>query len=86
MSDGIEIDHIWCHCPVMAEGTIDGEPFFFRARYQWWSIDVGTEESEWVYEEKYSKPGEFAAGWMDHAEVPALIEKAAAMWRARPPS
>ncbi len=40
LPDGLVID--WCGgaCPTQAEGTIDGHPFYFRARHGVWSLLV----------------------------------------------
>jgi hypothetical protein len=64
----IIIDWLEGCCPVQAEGTVNGIPFYFRARGSQWSIEIG---DEWVYTEKY---GEWpTAGWMDFDEAKNLI-------------
>ena len=74
----IEID-IYGHCPVQGEGTINGMPFYFRARHGLWTMTIDNDPveaafrgagREWagVYEN---------ASWMDHAEARAIIEKCA---------
>lgn len=35
------ITDIGGNCPVQAEGTIDGVPFYFRARGDQWSMGIG---------------------------------------------
>ena len=37
----IVISMIGGHCPMQAEGTIDGVPFYFRARGRDWSMGIG---------------------------------------------
>lgn len=37
----IIIDSFGGNCPVQAEGTIDGKPFYFRARGSSWSMSIG---------------------------------------------
>ena len=37
----LKIDMLGGNCPVQAEGTIDGRPFYFRARGQSWSMGIG---------------------------------------------
>jgi hypothetical protein len=37
----IVIDHIGGFCPVQADGTINGVPFYFRSRHTHWSIGIG---------------------------------------------
>ena len=80
----IKIDQIGGNCPVQAEGTIAGEPFYFRARGEHWSIGIGGDvvgEPDWFYQEEY--PGEkFAAGWMTEAEAFAFISQAAERYDA----
>lgn len=59
------IDHISGNCPVQAEGTIAGEPFYFRARGNNWSFMIGTfERPQFLLRKEYgSEP--YDAGWMD---------------------
>lgn len=89
----IDIDSIGGNCPVQAEGTINGWPFYFRARGEHWSLSVaepGFEacgEEVWDYEEEYGD-GPYAAGWMEVDEAHGFIAKAAALfvaWRAEHP-
>ncbi len=81
----IHIDTITGNCPVQSEGTIDGQPFYFRARGESWSLSVGGGdvvcEPAWHHEEDWPG-GEYAAGWMTEAEARQCIEKAAALFRA----
>lgn len=84
-AEGLTIDYLGGNCPVQAEGTLDGLPFYFRARGEHWSFRVGGADvvsaPEWEYEEFY---GEWpAAGWMTEAEAVAAINKAESLWRAR---
>lgn len=76
------IEEIGGYCPVQAEGTIDGERFYFRARGSRWSIGIGGEpvgEPKWDYEEPYGS--DFEAGWMDLEEAKSFILKSARMWK-----
>lgn len=41
MPTDLRIDTIYGQCPVQAEGTIDGAPFYFRARGERWRIEIG---------------------------------------------
>jgi hypothetical protein len=47
---GIVIDHLYGNCPVQADGFIDGEPFYFRARGEHWSIEIGPGNTHLVVE------------------------------------
>ena len=40
----IIIDSFGGNCPVQAEGTIDGKPFYFRARGSSWSMSIGGDD------------------------------------------
>lgn len=79
------IDEIGGNCPVQAEGTIAGQPFYFRARGEHWSVGVGADpigKPDWHYEEVYPG-GPYAAGWMSLDEARAFIGKAAALYLKR---
>lgn len=81
----IVIGQIGGNCPVQAEGTIAGEPFYFRARGERWSIGIGGDvvgEPDWYYEEDYPG-GQFAAGWMTEVEARGFIGQAAERYAAR---
>jgi hypothetical protein len=75
----LTIDQIGGNCPVQAEGSIAGQPFYFRARGEHWSIGIGGDvvgNPAWYYEEEYPG-GPFAAGWMSEAEARKFIQEAA---------
>lgn len=93
----IEIDWLGGNCPVQAEGRIDGEPFYFRARGEHWSLSVGSYHEictdlavhgrdvignpRWEHEEEWGD-GPYDAGWMPEDEARRMIEKGATLWRA----
>lgn len=81
----IEIDWLRGNCPVQAKGRIDGEPFYFRARGEHWSLDIGgadpVDEGDWWTQEEWPG-GPYAAGWMSYDDARACIERGAAAWRA----
>jgi hypothetical protein len=85
----MEIRWIGGNCPVQAEGTIDGKEFYFRARGDSWSMDIGGDDpvagGEWSYEEDYGK-GPYDAGWMTIEEARGFIAKAVAIYRAAAPN
>lgn len=73
------ITEIGGRCPVQAEGTICGVPFYFRARGESWSIGIGGEVvllPAWEHEEDYGDEP-FAAGYMPEEEALAFIEREA---------
>ena len=74
------IDSLGGNCPVQAEGTIAGKPFYFRARDQHWSIGIGGDPvlaPEWYREQGFGD-SEFAAGWMEEDQARRFIEQCAA--------
>lgn len=82
------ISNIGGNCPVQAEGTVDGVPFYFRARGQHWAIYIGSDALSlghlaWHYTEPYQPENQFAAGWMEEDEARAFIDKAVALWEQR---
>lgn len=80
----VQIDQIGGNCPVQAEGTIDGEPFYFRARGNRWSIGIGGDTvsaPSWFYQEPYGKEP-FLAGWMSPGQARAFIAEAALKYHA----
>lgn len=84
MSDPeIIIDMLGGNCPVQAEGTVNGVSFYFRARGERWSMEIGEGAGDrdvaWEYTEHYGETP-YAAGWMEPNEARAFIEKAAKMY------
>jgi hypothetical protein len=93
MSDGLLIDWLGGNCPVQAEGTVDGRPFYFRARGQRWSLEVADETGRldywhspdsrsWFYQEPWGE-GDYAAGWMPESDARDMIDKGVAIWRSQ---
>lgn len=56
----LHIEWLGGNCPVQSEGTVDGKPFYFRARGEHWSMGIGGEpvgEPEWYREREWvSRP------------------------------
>lgn len=82
MSD-ININMLGGCCPVQAEGTIDGKPFYFRARGSSWSMSIGGSDvvgnPEWFYKQAYGVDG-FSAGWMTEEEALTFINQSAKLY------
>ena len=83
---GVVIASLGGNCPVQGEGTIDGKPFYFRARGEHWSIGIGGEDGlynlEWTHEEPWGcEP--FSAGWMSQRTARRMINRGAALYRLR---
>lgn len=77
--------------PVQIEGTIDGKRYYFRARFNAWSLSVHEtapgeyhtwpDDEFWRYEEFYGESG-YDASWMPEDEAIAFIIKAAGEYRS----
>lgn len=76
--DGIDIE--WGGaCPVQGEGEIDGHECYYRARGEWWSLDLGEDGELFSYSERaYCWP---QGGWVHRDESESNIRKAVAKWR-----
>ena len=70
-------------CPLQIEGTIDGVPFYFRARGESWSIGIGgndpVDAPQWHKCERWGD-GRYAAGWMKEEEGRNIVEACALQW------
>lgn len=94
-TEDVVISELCGLCPVQAEGTFDGVPFYFRARGEHWSChvggsyDLGADDclygpgAAWLYEEEYGDGERYSAGWMTETEARAFIAKAYELWRER---
>ena len=74
---GVVFEWIGGNCPVQAEGTFDGVPFYFRARGTSVTCEVGTEFWCWdgpVYDWPH-------AGWISEDTARAYIDTAYHEWR-----
>lgn len=87
----VNIGVIGGNCPLQAEGTIDGVPFYFRARGRRWTMGIGkdpvgilttieTKTDEWFAECTWGAE-RFAAGWMPEEEARRLIDWCASEYR-----
>lgn len=76
---GLVIDSLSGQCPVQAEGTIMGRPFYFRARGNRWSFEV---ENQLTAQASYGEE-RYAAGYMPPNEAIAFIVESAIAWKAR---
>lgn len=94
----VEIEMIGGNCPVQAVGLIDGQPFYFRARGDGWSLSVGSDfedqssigvhgldvvgNPKWIHNEDWGD-GPYDAGWMPVEIAKEMIEKGAALFCAQ---
>ena len=80
----VHVEFLGGNCPVQGEGTVDGKPFYFRARGESWSMSIGGPDvvgaPEWYWEEDYGT-GPFDAGWMRDEEAEGFLRAAAVRWR-----
>lgn len=93
MTEGIErngyvLDWIGGTVPVQAEGTIDGQPLYFRARGAEWSLDIGRIDGSdhpplWWHVEPWGDWPD--AGYMPEDVALAMIDKAVSLYREQPP-
>jgi hypothetical protein len=67
------IDHITGHCPVQSEGDVLGYDFYFRARFNSWSLTVYLEDSKYYEERKYGDDDSHGASWMPIEEAAQII-------------
>lgn len=65
------VEQVGGMCPLEAEGTIDGVPFYFRARGNRWQMHIGGEDiflkPDWYRTDDWGT-GPFEAGYMDPIE------------------
>lgn len=82
MSCGIiVIDSIGGFCPTQGEGTIDGVPFYFRARHGAWGMGVGKDPvgvAMGMVEGFLREGDDPTSGYMEEAEVERIIRECAA--------
>jgi hypothetical protein len=89
----VSITGIGGNCPVQGYGTVAGEPFYFRARGEHWSIEIGggfvLEDPakgiprDGFYMEEEWGDGPYDAGWMEQEQAKALIYRAARAFLSR---
>lgn len=76
----LKLEWLGGNCPVQAEGTISGKPFYFRARGEHWTLGIGADpvgEPEWFREREWGD-GPFSAGWMPENDAKRFIDECAA--------
>ena len=82
--DGLQAEVTCGSCPLQIEGTIDGEPFYFRARDRQWYMGLGGDpinEPAWQMGGPWGD-GPTAAGWMPVETGRAIVEECCRVWRA----
>lgn len=83
----VQIDIFTCFAPVTVTGKIDGNPFFFYARYKYWNFHLATfpfatmedamdfigENGSIWREGEYDGEGDFDAGYMSFEKAKEII-------------
>jgi hypothetical protein len=77
-----ELTGLFGFCPVQAEGFLDDQFWYFRARGDVWRFEVGgdaefTRRPVWWFGEHWPSPDGIAAGWMTDEEALGCIYRAA---------
>ena len=81
MANDVIIHEICGNCPVQAEGTIMGVPFYFRSRGNTAAIGIGEDPvgvtlgSDGFYRSEQIGDSAFAAGWISEGQACAMIHK-----------
>lgn len=83
----VKIDWIGGQCPLQAVGTLDGHKFYFRARGNRWSFEVGENPPSFgnhlfYYEEPFGEEP-YQASWMSKEEAKRFIDQAAKLFQAK---
>jgi len=87
----IEMDYFGGSAPVQAWGTINGRPFYFRARHAHWSFavsldptvdpaDIAYPDQGFYREEIYDVNGPASASYMPHDEAETIIRRCVAQF------
>jgi hypothetical protein len=85
---GGTIDQLGGNCPVQAEGAIDEQRFYFRARGSSWQFHVAATEADlfksdlFYLEREYAPEQSYAAGWMPEHEAVGFMCEAVRVYRA----
>lgn len=88
---GLTLTSLGGFCPVQGDGTLDGHPFYFRARGEHWTFSVADEPGSdpvavgsgyhgvpgWIKTSAYGS-APYEAGWMPHDTAERLVLRAAA--------
>lgn len=85
----LKIDYFGGQCPVQAEGAIDDNPFYFRARGCSWSLTIVKPGGDAIAQEAagddlilhvwgyYGEPDDiYGAGWMSQEEAENYLNQA----------
>jgi hypothetical protein len=79
----IVIDSIGGYCPAQAEGTVNGIPFYFRARGGTWTLSIGEDPVDICCGDKdgyHAWGNDDSYGWMDVDNVKAILNRECKRW------
>lgn len=82
MSNDLFVTSIGGMCPTQAEGTMGGNPFYFRARHGHWTLTVVKPGCDAVLPDDrddvvlYQDGDDATQGWMQEAAVMAILQAA----------
>lgn len=74
------------HCPVQLEGTVNGHPFYFHARWDGWCFSIALDpladrytmsssEGGFYREGDYGPKGKYAASYMPEEDIIHVIKQ-----------
>ena len=66
---GVWVRSIGGYCPCQADGTINGNPFYFRARHGKWTLDIVKPGEDPVLPENPLYHGEGADHWQGYMPI-----------------
>lgn len=87
-TEGLIVTYLGGACPTQAEGTMWGNPFYFRARHGYWDLTVTVPDgdpilpADWDTDVVLHLEGEDPnQGWMEEAQVMPILREATATIR-----
>lgn len=82
MADGVHVSFLAGHCPVIAEGTLDGVPFHFKARGTTFRFECGTfsDKEEFVADQDWVDAVVAQNVFLGNVTDPEVIRSFAAGW------
>jgi len=81
------VDHLGGNCPVQGFGRVGDKGLYFRSRGEWWTVDIGSADSDYVSEENaiFSVAGRYgewpSAGWMPLWRAAVIIRLCRILYR-----
>ncbi|MGO6727269.1 hypothetical protein ACCS45_03980 [Rhizobium ruizarguesonis] len=84
--ENFELTELAGYCPVQAQGEVDGQYFYFRARGSYWRFEfggneTGTQGPKWWHEEYWPGESGFDAGYLSDEDAVACVLKSVDLYR-----